>query len=206
MISPLIPGTRSSCVLRTSLPFLQDLQHERLLVLSSPTEALRRQDTSLQHLRPPRYRLRWIRDEPPELDGWGAEQRAYCGWLKNTVKSARRQQIHTQRKLYGASSSGILQAQQSQERLASRISPVEVIVPETAPYQLQTPWTDPGPPSSSLKADPLLEYLFAQPLDWETDTELFSHGLDEGDLGGLGCTMSQEYFDSLTAEAQQHRP
>ena len=142
---------------------------------------------------------------PSWMDG-GAEQRAYCGWLKNVVKSARRQQIHTQRKSYSGSNSGHSPAQQSQQWLVSRTSPVEVVVPETAPYQIRTSWTDPGPSSSSPNADPRIEYLLAQPLDWETDTELLSYGLGEGDLGDLGCTMSQGYYDSWIAEAQHNQP
>lgn len=139
---------------------------------------------------------------PSWMDG-GTQQRAYCGWLKNIVKSARRQQTHTQRKLYSDSSSSVSQTQQSPLWLASPIIPVEIAIPETAPYQVQTPWTDPGPSSSSLKADPRIEYWLAQSLDWETNTELFAHGLDEGDLGGLNCTMSEGYFDTLIADPQR---
>ena len=143
---------------------------------------------------------------PSWMDG-GAEQRAYCGWLKDVVKSTRRQQIHTRENSYSGSSSGRLsQTQQSQQRLASTTSPVEVIALDTAPYEIGTPWADPGPFSSPLKVDPCIEYLLAQSLDWETETELFSHCLDEGDLGGLGCTVSQGSFDSWIAEAQQHQP
>lgn len=139
---------------------------------------------------------------PNWMDG-GVQQRAYCGWLKNVVKSARRQQSHTQRRLYSDSSSNFSQTQQSPLWLASPTSPVEIAIPDTAPYQVQTPWTDPGPSSSLLKADPRIEYWLAQSLDWETNTELFSPGLDEGDLGGLNCTMPEGYFDTLIADPQQ---
>ena len=139
---------------------------------------------------------------PSWMDG-GAKQRSYCCWLKNVVKSARRQQAHTRRKSHSGSGSGLSQAHQSQEWIASRTSSVEVVIPETAPYQVETLWTDARPSSSPLEADLRIDYLLTQPLDWETDTDLFPHGLDEEDLGGLGFTMSQEYPDSWIAEAQQ---
>ena len=127
---------------------------------------------------------------PSWMDG-GAEQRAYCGWLKNAVKSARRQQIHTRRKSNSDSSSDLSQAKQSQQWLASPKSAGEVVVPRTAPYQVQTLWTDAGPSSSSPKADQRTEYWLTNSLNWETDTELLSHGVDEGNLGSLDYTISE---------------
>ena len=137
------------------------------------------------------------------MDG-GAEQRAYCGWLKNAVKSARRQQIQTRRQSNSDSSSDLSQAQQSQQWLASPTSAVEVVVPRTAPYLVQTLWTDTGP-SLSLKADQRPELRPTNSLNWETDTELFSHGVDEGNLGSLDYILSEEQLDLLIAEAEQHQ-
>ena len=142
---------------------------------------------------------------PSWMDG-GAEQRAYCGWLKNVVKSARRQQIHSQKKSNSDSSSDLSQVQQSQQWLASSTSAVEVVVPEIAPYQVRTLWTNAGPSSSSQKADQRTEYWLTNSLDWETDTELLSHGVDEANLGSLDYTISEGDFDLLIAEAQQHQP
>ena len=142
---------------------------------------------------------------PSWMDG-GAEQRAYCGWLKNVVKSARRQQIHTQRKSNSDSSSDLSQPQQSQQWLASPRSAVEVAVPETAPYQGRTLWTDAGTSSSSPKVDQRTEYWLTNSLDWETDTELLSHGVDEGNLGSLDYTISERDLDLLITEAQQYQP
>lgn len=115
---------------------------------------------------------------PSWMDG-GAEQRAYCGWLKNVVKSARRHQSHAHRQSYSVSSSSTSDAQHSQQWLASRMGSVEVVVPETVSNQV---------------------------LDWETDTTLFSPGLDEGGLGSFGWNVPQGYVDSLVAENQQHQP
>ena len=142
---------------------------------------------------------------PSWMNG-GAEQRAYCGRLKNVVKSARRQQIHAQRKSNSDSSSDLSQAQQSQQWLASPTSAVEVVVPEIAPYQVRTLWTDAGPSSSSPKTDQRTEYWLTNSLDWETDTKLLSHGVDEGNLGSLDYTISEGDLDLLIAEAQQHQP
>ena len=142
---------------------------------------------------------------PSWMNG-GAEQRAYCGWLKNVVKSARRQQIHTQRKSNSDSSSDPSQAQQSQHLLASLTSAVEVVAPKTAPYQVRTLWTDAGTSSSSPKADQRTEYWLTNSLDWETDTELLSHVVDEGNLGSLDYNISDGDLDLLIAEAEQHQP
>ena len=115
---------------------------------------------------------------PSWMDG-GAEQRAYCGWLKNVVKSARRQQSHAHRHSYSVSSSSLSDTQQSQLWLASRTGSVEVVVPETASSQV---------------------------LNWETDTSLLSPGVDERDLSSFDWNAPQEYMDSLAAEVQQHPP
>ena len=139
---------------------------------------------------------------PSWMDG-GAKQRAYCCWLKDVVKSSRRQQTHTRSKSYSGSSSGLSQSQLSQERIASRTSFVELLVPEAAPYQVQPLWTDGEPSSSPLETDPHIDYMLTQPLDWTTDTELFPNGIEEEEMGGLGCTMSQEYPNSSRAGAEQ---
>ena len=142
---------------------------------------------------------------PSWMDG-GAEQRAYCGWLKKVVKSARRQQIHTQRKSNSDSSSDLSQAQQLQQWLASPTSAMEVVVPETAPCQVRTLWTDAGASSSSPKADQRTEYWLNNSLNWETDTKLLSHGVNEGNLGSLDYTISEGDLDLLITEAEQHQP
>ena len=138
---------------------------------------------------------------PSWMDG-GAKQRAYCCWLKDVVKSSRRQQIHTRSKSYRGSSSGL-----SQERIASRTSSVELLVPEAALYQVQTLWTDAKPSSSPLETDPHIDHLLTQPVSWKIDTELYPNGIEEEEMGSLGCTMSQEYPESSRGGAeQQYQP
>ena len=135
------------------------------------------------------------------MDG-GAKQRAYCCWLKDVVKSSRRQQIPTMSKSYRGSSSGL-----SQKWIASRTSSVELLVPETALYQVQSLWTDAEPSSSPLETDPRIDHLLTQPVSWEIDTELYPNGIEDDEMGSLGCTVSQEYPDSLRGGAeQQYQP
>ena len=123
------------------------------------------------------------------------------------MRSSRRQQTHTRSKSYGGSSSGLSQAQQSQEWIASRTSSVELLVPEAAPYQVRTLWTDTEPSSSPLGTDPHIDCRLTQPLDWKTDTELLLNGIEEEAMGGLGCTTSQQYPDSSRVGAeQQYQP
>lgn len=81
-----------------------------------------------------------------------------------------------------------------------------IVVPETAPHQVPTSWTDPEPSSTSLEVDPSIQSWLAQPLDWETDLALFSAGLDERDLGALGWTAFQASVDLSIAEGQQYQP
>ena len=139
---------------------------------------------------------------PSWMDG-GAKQRAYCSWLKDVVKLSRRQQIHIRSKSYSGSSSGLSQAQQSQEWTVSRTSSVELFVPEAASCQVQTLWIHAEPSSSPRETDPQIDYLLTQPLDWKTDTELFPNGIEAKEMGYLDCTTSQEYPESSRAGAEQ---